>query len=449
MAKYVVNDTDLTAVANAIRAKTGNDGTITWPAGFTQSIAAINTSGSIPSKTRKAVNFIDYDGTIVESYEADEFLALSQLPDNPDHTHNEIPLLAQGWNWSLSDAKTFVTNYGYIDIGQNYVTTSGKTTFVVEIEENAPQNRRTFSLCVCQISSATIYVDWGDESEISTDANTSAIVFQHVYEPGRYIVEIWTENDVGLDLGDPTVGNNNAIYGSRATSNSYNRGRIREFYCGSQVTKIQDYAFHSCYNLAKMTLSNTIVSGIDQYAFYGCTLLPAMIFPSVVTSVGTSAFQNCYSITSISLPNTITGINSDAIKNCRSLTSFMIPANVTTPASSLFSNCYSITNIIIPERIEKISGSLFDSCYCLSKLTFPTTITNIAAAFPNCYSLSEVHIKKTSPPTLSSSSVFTASSIPSDLKIYVPYSSNHSILNAYKAATNWSAVADKIYEEPQ
>ena len=35
----------------------------------------------------------------------------------------------------------------------------------------------------------------------------------------------------------------------------------------------------------------------------------------------------------------------------------------------------------------------------------------------------------------------------SDCKIYVPYSADHSVLNAYKAANNWSTYADKMVEE--
>ena len=51
--------------------------------------------GGEPKKA-KDINFIDYDGTIVESYTMTEWGSVSALPDNPSHTG----LVAQGWNWT-------------------------------------------------------------------------------------------------------------------------------------------------------------------------------------------------------------------------------------------------------------------------------------------------------------------------------------------------------------
>lgn len=38
------------------------------------------------------------------------------------------------------------------------------------------------------------------------------------------------------------------------------------------------------------------------------------------------------------------------------------------------------------------------------------------------------------------------SDLPSDCIIYVPYSQDHSILNAYKTASNWSTYANQMIE---
>ena len=48
------------------------------------------------------VTFYDYDGSIVTSYSAADFAALTEMPANPSHEG----LTAQGWNWSLTDAQT-------------------------------------------------------------------------------------------------------------------------------------------------------------------------------------------------------------------------------------------------------------------------------------------------------------------------------------------------------
>lgn len=76
--------------------------------------ATVNVQGGAPvSVPKKDVNFFDYDGTVLYSYTADEFKALNALPANPIHTG----LTAQGWNWSLSDAKALVNSIGKCNIG--------------------------------------------------------------------------------------------------------------------------------------------------------------------------------------------------------------------------------------------------------------------------------------------------------------------------------------------
>lgn len=446
MAKYVVNDTDLTAVANSIRAKTGDTNALIWPEGFKTSIASISGGGSIAKKQPKAVNFIDFDGTIIESYSKVDFLALTELPANPDHTQDEVPLTAQGWNWTLTDAQTYVTNYDYLTIGQNYVTTSGKATMVIEIEDTMLENRRTFDLCITQVTGANIYVDWGDGTEITTDASTSAIVFSHLYTPGRYIITFWTEDGKGIDLGDPTTKNNRSLCGKRTKDKQM---RILKFYCSSQISKIQDYAFYNFSSLTEISLPYNISSGIDQYTFSGCRSLKALIFPYTLTSLAASVCASCSSMTSVSLPYAITTLNTSAFETCYILKSLNLPPLITSIPASFLSSNNCITKVIIPEGVTSLMNNAFSAATGLTTIFLPTTINTINKSFGTCTSLGEVHIKATQPPTLSASTVFTDSTLPSDLKIYVPYSEDHSVLDAYKAATNWSAVADKIYEEPQ
>jgi hypothetical protein len=47
MANYVVTDTELTNIANAIRGKTGSTATLTYPSGFNSAIAGINVGYNI------------------------------------------------------------------------------------------------------------------------------------------------------------------------------------------------------------------------------------------------------------------------------------------------------------------------------------------------------------------------------------------------------------------
>jgi hypothetical protein len=84
----------------------------------------------------------------------------------------------------------------------------------------------------------------------------------------------------------------------------------------------------------------------------------------------------------------------------------------------------------------------------IRELTIPATVTSISAtAFIYNSLCEEVHLQPTTPPTLSNANAF--GSIGSNCVFYVPYSANHSILAAYKSATNWSTYASKMQEEPQ
>ena len=76
------------------------NGTYTAPTGKAYSPVDVSVSGS-SGVEEKDVNFYDYDGTCVASYTAADFASLDALPANPSHDG----LTAQGWTWSLSDAK--------------------------------------------------------------------------------------------------------------------------------------------------------------------------------------------------------------------------------------------------------------------------------------------------------------------------------------------------------
>ncbi len=136
-----------------------SSGTIIAPAGEAYNTVEVNVGG-----TESDVNFYDYDGTIVTSYTAADFANLTAMPDNPNHT--EDGLTAQGWNWSLSDAKTYVASYGMLDIGQMYTTTDGKTRVYIHLEEGRLSPKLGLGV------NGSVDVDWGDSTAHSTMTGT-------------------------------------------------------------------------------------------------------------------------------------------------------------------------------------------------------------------------------------------------------------------------------------
>lgn len=489
----------LTSIANAIRAKGKTNASMAFPAGFVSAIGAIETGGG---ENGHGVVFYDYDGTVVETYTADEFASLSAMPANPTHTG----LVAQGWNWSLSDAKTYVAKYGELNIGQMYVTQSGATEIDVEMHEG-----RLDPLLNIKVN-GIITIDWGDNTTPDTVTGSSLIdsslAVPHTYaNKGNYTISIFATGDNKYRLSGSTsyqllrkntTQNENYVYSNTIKhikiGNNAEIGDYAFVYCGSllsitipdSITSIGSYAFNYCYSLSSVVIpdgvtsitSNTFnscyslsnitipdsVTSIGSYAFYYCTSLSSITIPDGVTSIGSYTFQNCYSLTSITIPDGVTSI-SGAFYNCNSLRSIAIPDGLTSIGSQVFYYCYSLPSITIPDGVTSIgsnafrsccslfginipdgvtsiSAQAFQNCYSLSIITIPDSVTSIGKqAFQNCYGVKEYHILPTTVPT-GGTTMFDG--ISSDCIIYVP--KGH--LNDYQTATNWSTYASYMQEEP-
>ena len=124
------------------------------------------------------------------------------------------------------------------------------------------------------------------------------------------------------------------------------------------------------------------------------------------------------------------------------------PKSLKTFPVNMLRQTYSLAEFFIPKECTAIPNSMFYRSNALAKLVIPSTVTRIGTeAFYQCYALQELHLLPTTPPTLANTNAFTG--VPSDCVFYVPYSEDHSILDAYKTATNWSTYASRIQEESQ
>lgn len=113
-------------------------------------------------------------------------------------------------------------------------------------------------------------------------------------------------------------------------------------------------------------------------------------------------------------------------------------------SAPLAQHCQTLRHLEFPSAITSIPTNAFTYCFRLKSIIIPANVTSIAtSAFSHTAGLS-VHLLPTTPPTLSSTSAFPGVD---ETTIYVPYSADHSILEAYKTATNWSTYESKIFEE--
>lgn len=348
------------------------------------------------------VNFIDYDGTVVASYSAADFANLSELPSNPSHSG----LTAQGWNWALTDAKNYVARYGSLIIGQSYTTSDGKTRIYIHIDPGTPTSRQKFTVRFQASAANNTTIDWGDGTT-ETKGSTSATSYSHSYsDAGDYTVTL-TVNSGTINLGNE--------------NSSINRLRIKRIEIGQSVVRLLTFANNV--NLQSVSAPNTLTT-IDAQAFDNCDKLKAFVIPSGVTTLGNQIFRACYSLGLVSIPKTVTSMGSMFFQNCHNLYPVSLPESMASfGGNSAFENCRRFTKLIIPKDFTALNGYMCNGCD----------------------SMAEYHMHPTTPPTYNTSAL----NVPSDCIIYVPYSADHSILNSYKTASNWSTHASKMQEEAQ
>ena len=415
MSEYLIQDTTLTDIADAIREKTGKTDTMT-PLEMPGEIAAIQGGGGGGAAVSpKEVNFVDCDGTVLYAYTVSEAEALTELPPLPSHAG----LICQGWNWSLDDIKALGRS---VVVGAMYITDDGKTRLYITIPSNSmagrPPARSDVPLYIQQTVANGVTIDWGDGSPAETLDGTGVVNTTHHYdEAGDYVITL--EPGEGCELGLGASSSSYCVMGSTENNERVYCNMLQKVEIGRGTTSIGNNAFQYCYSLASVTI------------------------PDGITSIGNITFRYCYSLASVTIPDGTTSIGNNAFQFCYSLASVTIPDGITSIRNSTFQSCYSLASVTIPDGITSIGNNAFQYCQSLASVTIPDGITSIgSSAFSYCYGMKEYHLLPATPPTLSNTNVFN--NIPDGCIIYVPAGS----LEAYQTATNWSAYADQMQEEP-
>ena len=158
------------------------------------------------------------------------------------------------------------------------------------------------------------------------------------------------------------------------------------------VTSIGDSAFSECTGLTSITIPNSVIS-IGKSAFYGCTGLTSITMSNGITNIGNSAFSGCTGLTSITIPNSVTSIDNYVFHNCTGLTSITMSNGITSIGISAFSGCTGLTSITIPNSVASIGNSAFYGCTGLTSIAMSNGITSIGiSAFSGCTGLSSITI---------------------------------------------------------
>ncbi len=438
------------------------------------------------------VIFIDYDGTIVKSYSSTDFASLTQLPKNPTHEG----LISRGWNWTLTDAKAYVSAGHKLVIGQSYDTDDGSTRIYIKLEDGRLSPFISFSVT----ANMGVSILWGDgESQTINASSGETVTIQHNYlSAGEYIIKIARttapqSNGYIQFYGDATEKSSRILSNNSSSSNEAYRNAIQKIEVGANVDLLS-YCFAGCHSLATIVLPSnfshynisgmfrncysltaivTTSSGInirDGYfyncynlkyfsthlvglisyeydTFYCCRKLRRVNMCSTYLSIYDSCFRGCESMAYFLLPSNanlpINGGYSDILRDCKSLKTLAIQDGSTTAIPARFcTDCDSLTTVTIPDGVTGIGISAFEGCVSLSSVTIPQSLTFIwRNAFLNCSSLGYIKFESSTPPTIENLNAF--SGIPTDCKIYVPSGS----LSTYTSTTNYPSSSVYTYVE--
>lgn len=382
------------------------------------------------------INFWDYDGTLLYSWTLAELATKTELPPLPSHDG----LICQGWNWTLQDIKDAGRE---LDIGALYITDDGKTRLYVDVDTETWDD---FVLNYWQSTKNATTVDWGDGTTPETKNADSHIEHRHVYaSSGSYVITMSVKEGTTMWLG-----RDGYMLIARGETDSGRCAMLRRVEVGARVTGTDPQCFRNCCRLESVSLPQTtkiytprafercaqlrvfIAADMDEIrqTFYRCCNLRAIATPKGTTQTNnyaisyTAVRQVNFDMTSARDAEAIERVHIKAVNgqigdfsSCRALLEVTIPADATTFVAAAFQGDNALRMVTCLGDIASIPAQVFQRCYPLRFVDF--THCTAVPTLANVNAFDETHAQ---------------------LEIRVPAS----LADAWKAATNWSSLADHI-----
>ena len=341
MAEYLVNDTDMIKVADAIRAKGNTTEALAWPDGYKTAIEAIQTGGgggsSDPTDPVEVYNNTRPSDWLPMPTPADnEMYLLFHIPDGVSSLLAFTVTCTGNYTVALGS----VSDGTFVQMSSTSVASGSKYEAELFADDYGNLTSDGHKQVMVKVSGTDI-LTWAPSKH---SKKTSPAKFA-----GWNIVEISCNLPIGTSV---------ACGGS--TGNSVLK-KLRYFaWYGNNAVTDMSYMFQYCYSLMAIPQMDTSAVTDMSYMFKSCNSLTAI--PQMNTSAVTNMsnmFINCNSLTAIPQMNTsaLTNMNS-MFSNCYSLTAIpQMDTSVVTNMSNIFGNCYSLNSIAFNGSVTGWAGS--------------------------------------------------------------------------------------------
>lgn len=184
----------------------------------------------------------------------------------------------------------------------------------------------------------------------------------------------------------------------------------------------------------------------DKGTFAECTSLKSVVIPKEVTDIRNQAFRGCTSLESVNIGH-LTNIGKHSFLQSGFKGEINCPY-LQTLGYSAFAQCPNITKVVNLGMVTDLKGAEFSTdsswggfaqCTSLESVIINDCVTSIGYnMFYGCTALRWIKCLAVTPPSLGNTNALANTH---HCPIYVPDAS----VDTYKAATNWSTYASRIY----
>lgn len=360
MAQYLIQDTTLTGIADAIRKKTGSNEAIKV-SDMASQIEGITTGGS--AEGVHYVTFMSEDGT-TELYKR-------PVADGDDCADP----VARGL--ISAPTKESTVQYDYAFVGW---ATTPNGAWDENVLKAVTEDKTVYAVFASAVRYYTItfYDDDG-----TTVLNTQRVAYGSTpsYTP--------TKEGVVLDYWTPelTTVTGNASY-TAAWASAIAAG---VFASGVTWKLMADGVF----TISGEGRTDEPWSANSTPWYEHLSSIKSVVVEDGVTILGGSLFQGATNLTSITLPGSVNTIRASVFRDCTALTSIVLPEGLETIGAYVFTNCTNLKSVSLPNSLKTIGAtaqfSAFYGCTSLTSITIPANVTFISyGTFQNCSKLTSV-----------------------------------------------------------